>query len=36
MGPMPDSGVLAPFPHPVGPAKDGMTKLMKHCDVMRT
>jgi hypothetical protein len=36
VGPMPDSGVLAPVPHPVSPAKTGMTKPMKCCDITRT
>jgi alkylation response protein AidB-like acyl-CoA dehydrogenase len=35
VGPMSDSGVLAPDPHLVGPAKAGMTKPMKCFDATR-
>jgi hypothetical protein len=36
MGPMPNNGVLALVPRPVGPAKAGTTKPMKRCDITRS
>jgi hypothetical protein len=36
IGPMPDNSILPPVPRPVSPAKAGMTKSMKCCDVMRS
>jgi hypothetical protein len=36
VGPMSDSGVLAPVSRPVGLAKARMTKPTKRCDVMRS
>jgi hypothetical protein len=33
MGVMPDSGALPPLPHPVGPAKAGMTKMRKGSNI---
>jgi hypothetical protein len=36
VGVMPDSGILPPIPHPVGPAKAGMSKKRKGSNVRRS